>query len=92
LIQNTPASLQRNVAILKEIRGKSPQEMWPILDLRLAKDYAMMARLEQSENNPAAGGHQQSAKTLLGSLGWRDVSDGAVAALADREFHVRVKR
>jgi hypothetical protein len=46
-IQNTPSSIQGNVNSLAEIRSKAPQELWPILDLRLAKDYAMMAWLEQ---------------------------------------------
>ena len=92
LIQNTPASLQRNVASLEEIRREAPQELWPILDLRLAKDYAMMARLERSENESAAIGHQQSAKLILGSLGWQDVSDNALTALADGQLHSRLKR
>src|SRR5947208_8287884 len=46
LIQNAPSSIQNNVNSLTKIRNKAPQELWPILDLRLAKDYAMMARLE----------------------------------------------
>jgi len=39
--------------------------------MRLAEDYAMLARLEQkSGGSTVAAGHQQSAKALLFSLGW----------------------
>jgi hypothetical protein len=93
IVQNTSPSVQNNVSSLAEIRSKAPQELWPILDLRLATDYAMMARLEQQAGNSgAAAGHQQSAKDLLRSLGWRDVSDEAVTDLADRQLRSRLKQ
>jgi hypothetical protein len=91
-IQNTLSSIQRNVSNLVRIRGKAPQELWPILDLRLAKDYAMMARLEQAGNPQLAAEHQQSAEALLRSLGWNDVSDNAVTSLADEQLRSRLKR
>lgn len=91
--QNTPSSIQNNLSSLAKIRNNAPQELWPILDLRLAKDYAMMARLEQQGDNPrAATEHQESARDLLRSLGWQDVSDNAVADLADKQLGSRLKR
>ncbi len=93
LIQNTPSSIQNNVNSLAKIRGKAPQELWPILDLRLAKDYAMEASLEQQAGNQwAANEHLESAKTLLRSLGWRDVSDNALTDLADAQLRSRLKQ
>jgi hypothetical protein len=92
-IQNTPSSIQNNVSSLAEIRSKAPQELWPILDLRLAKDYAMMARLEQQAGNPrAAAEHQRAAKVLLGSLGWQGVSEDVMTDLADKQLRSRLKR
>jgi hypothetical protein len=91
-IQNSPASLQNNVSNLTKIRSRAPPEVWPILDLRLAKDYAMMARLEQQAGSQMqAAGHQQSAKMLLGSLGWQNVSDDALNDLADKQLRLRLK-
>lgn len=91
LIQNTKASLQHNVSSLGEIRGQAPRDLWPILDLRLAKDYAVMARLEQASDSAVAASHRQMAAALLNSLGWKDVSDNAVAAVADKQLAARFK-
>jgi hypothetical protein len=92
-IQNTASSIQNNVSRLAKIRKQAPQDLRPVLDLRLAKDYAMMARLEQRADNPtAAAEHQQAAKVLLVSLGWQDVSDSTVAGLADGQLRSRLKR
>jgi hypothetical protein len=93
LVQNTPSSIQNSVNSLAKIRCKAPQELWPILDLRLAKDYAMMACLEQQAGNQkAANQHLESAKALLRSLGWRDVSDNALTDLADAQLRSRLKQ
>ena len=92
-MKNTEASLQRNVDGLAEIRGKAPQELWPVLDLRLARDYAAMAQVEGRANNSvAATNHRRHAADLLRSLGWNDVSDDAVAALGDKDLRRRMKR
>jgi hypothetical protein len=92
-IRNTLPSIQNNVSNLAKIRSKAPQELWPVLDLRLAKDYAMMARLEQQAGDPRdAAEHQRSAKALLSSLGWPDVSDNAVTDVADGQLRSRLKR
>jgi hypothetical protein len=92
-IQNTLPSIQDNVGSLAEIRSKAPQELWPVIDLRLAKDYAMMGRLEQLAGNLAAAAeHRQSAKVLLRSLRWQDVSESAVTDLAEGQLRSRLKR
>jgi hypothetical protein len=92
-IQNTPLSIQYNLDILAKIRSQAPQELWPIVDLRVAKDYAMLARLEeQSGNLTVAAEHLGSAQALLRSLGWKDVSDDAVTKLADQQLRSRLKR
>jgi hypothetical protein len=90
-IQDTSASLQQNVSSLQKIRVEAPRELWGILDLRLAKDHAMMARLEQANNPALAAGHRQSARALLRSLGWRQVSDVAVEELGDKQLSSRLK-
>ncbi len=93
LIQNSPSSLQNNVSSLGKIRASAPEELWPILDLRLAMDYVMMARLEdQGDNTPVSLGHKRLAADLLRSLGWQDVADNSLTAIADRQFRSRIKR
>jgi hypothetical protein len=93
LIQNSLSSLRGNVSSLGRIRAIAPQELWPILDLRLAMDYAMMARLEEQGNNTSAAlGHKRRAADLLRSLGWQDVSDDSLTAIAERQFRSRIKR
>jgi hypothetical protein len=93
LLQNSLSSVQNNVSSLGKIRATAPEELWPIFDLRLALDYTMMARLEEQANNAAAAlGHKRLAADLLRSLGWRDVSDNSLAAIADKQFRSRIKR
>jgi len=91
VLQNTPSSIQDNVNYLSKLRSRAPQELWPVLDLRLAKDYAMMARLEEQSGSSAAQ-NQQTAQALLRSLGWTDVSEGAVTKLGDEQLQSRFKR
>jgi len=91
-ISNTPSSLQKSVSNLNEIRQNAPEELWPIVDLRLAKNYAMMARLEQqTDSSVAAADHKQRAGDLLRSVGWQDISDEQLMALADRQLQSRLK-
>lgn len=91
-IQNTPASVHGNINHLAKIRKSAPPELWPVFDLRAAKDYAMMARLEQRAGDlGGAAGHKRQAADLLRSIGWQDVSDDALARLADKELESRVK-
>lgn len=91
-IQNTSASLRNNISSLTKIRSRAQHEVWPILDLRLAKDYAMMARLERQRDSTQAAAHQQLAKKLLLSLGWQDVSDDGLSDLVDRQLRSRLKQ
>ncbi len=92
LIQNTPSSLQKNVNNLGRIRQNAPEELWPVVDLRLAEDYAMMARLEQQADSAVASAdHKERAEDLLRSLGWQDVSDEQLMALADWQLQSRLK-
>jgi hypothetical protein len=90
-LHDTPSSIQDNVNYLSKIRSRVPQELWPVLDLRLAKDYAMMARLEEQSGSSAAQ-NQQLAEERLRSLGWTDVSDSVVAKLGDEQLRSRFKR
>ncbi|MGA8151772.1 MAG: hypothetical protein WB952_12540 [Terriglobales bacterium] len=91
-IQNTPSSLQINISNLAAIRKHAPEEMLPIIDLRLAKDYGMLARLEeQSGNAAAAADYRHRAGDLLRSLGWQDISDELLTVLADRQLQSRLK-
>lgn len=88
----TVSSLQRDAEKIAMARRIAPEEVRPILDLRLAKDYVALSRLEQQTGRPEAVGHKQLAADLLHSLGWRDVSDPAMAALADRELRSSRKK
>jgi hypothetical protein len=93
LIQNTPSSIQNNVDTVAKIREKAPRELWPVLNLRLAKDYVMEARLEQQAGDrKTANEHLESARALLRSLGWRDISDNALADLADAQLRSSSKQ
>jgi len=91
-IQNTPSSLQTNINKLAAIRKHAPEEMLPVIYLRLAKDYAMLARLEEQSGNAAAGAdYRHRAGDLLRSLGWQDISDELLTVLADRQLQSRLK-
>jgi hypothetical protein len=90
---NTEISVQKNLSDMVKLRGTSPAEVVPLFDLRIAKSYAMMARLdEQRGDGTKAAEHRQEAAKILQSLGWQDVSDTAMTALANRELGARLKR
>jgi len=91
-IQNTTLSLDKSIQTLVKIRSTAPQELWPVLDLRMAKDYATLGRLEEQAGDPAgAAGHRQRAADLLRSIGWQTVSNEVLVRLADKELGSRLK-
>jgi len=93
LTQNTQESLQQNINHLQNLRAKAPREVWPLVDLRIATDHAVIARLEQLANKPDEGNiHRQSADTLLRSLGWQDVSEAVLNEVADKQLQSRLKK
>jgi len=93
LLRSPEASFQQNISIVQELRPKAPHELWPIVDLRIAQDHAVIARLEQQANNPAeAARHHQLAQDLLRSLGWGDVSENLLNKMADKQLRARFKR
>lgn len=51
----------------------------------------MTARLEESSNPHDAALQRNSARNILQSLGWKDLSDAAIDKLASRQFRARLK-
>jgi hypothetical protein len=93
LSQNTARLLQKNIDDLGVLRARAPQDVWPIIDLRIATDNAVIARLEEQANNPAeANTHMQIAAGLFRSLGWRDVSADALKNVADKQLQSRLRK
>lgn len=93
LTQNTQESLQQNIDHLLNLRAKAPRDVWPLLDLRIATDHAVLARLEQLLDKTAEGNiHRQSAETLLRSLGWQDVSGAVLNELANKQLQSSLKK
>jgi copper homeostasis protein CutC len=90
LTQNNRESLRENVEDLQALRSQATQDVWPIIDLGIATDYVVMARLEERTNNTAESSvHRQAAASLLRSLGWKDVSDPTLDDLADKRLKKR---
>jgi hypothetical protein len=88
VLTRNEASLPASILSLQKIRRTAPPELWPIIDLRIAEDLATRARLEeQARKFSEAAEHRRVAQELLRSLGWQDVSEGAVNIVADRELH-----
>lgn len=93
LLSKTKPSFEQNLDALQKMRSKAAHELWPLINLQVAEDHAVLARLEEQANNSAqAAGHRQIAEDLLRSLGWRDVSESALNQLADRELHSSLRR
>ena len=93
LLEKTQGSLEQNIGVLEKLRPKAAHEFWPIIDLRLAEDHAVIARIEEQANNSAqATGHRRVAEDLLHSLGWQDVSENALNQLADKQLQSSVRR
>jgi len=84
---NYRSAIERNIPYLQKLRDQAPEQLRPPIDLRLATDYAEMARLEQQAGHFAeASKARRSVQGLLSMLGWRDVSTDAVNTLADQEI------
>ena len=90
LTQNNRESLRKNVENLQALRSQATQDVWPIIDLGIATDNVVMARLEERTNHAAEStAHRQAAASLLRSLGWKDVSDSTLDDLADKRLKKR---
>ena len=86
--RGTPDALQRDLSRLQSLRRLAPQDGQAILDLRIASDHALLARLYRDANDPAAAGAQtEAARSLLRELGWKDTSDATMSELAERRLH-----
>lgn len=92
LLSKTKASFERSIYILQEMRPKAAPELWPIFDLRIAEDHAVLARVEGQANKSAqAAAHRRHAQDMLRSLGWQDVSESMLEGLADRQLKSGVR-
>jgi phosphohistidine phosphatase SixA len=80
-------ALEGSIPALQKFRSQAPERLRPLIDLQLAIDYAEMAQFEQKIGHVSqADRARQSAQELLGHLGWKDVSEGALNTLADQEI------
>ena len=80
----TGASVQSHIEALQPLRNSAPTELRPAIDLRIAADHAMLARLHSQANDAAAASEdRRHAAALLKTLGWKDVSDTVLGQLAD---------
>ena len=87
LLQKKKASFEQQIAVLQEMRPNAARELWPIIDLRVAEDHVVLARLgEQAHIPDQAAVHRRIAEDLLRSLGWQDVSENMLNGVADRQL------
>jgi hypothetical protein len=90
---STPDAFANDLSRLQTIRRRAPQEAQPILDLRIAADHAVLARLDQDANDPAGAAAQAgAAQALLRGLGWKSTSEAILSELADRRLHGAVMK
>ena len=84
LVQTTPESLQRDLLRLETIRRRAPQDVGPVIDLRIAADRALLARLYRDRKNASDSEVQaEAARALLRESGWKDTSDATLSELAE---------
>ena len=68
--------------------AKAPEDVRPILNLRIATGHAVLARLDEQAGKPDdAADERAAARPLLLGLGWKDVSDDVLNAVADGALH-----
>lgn len=85
--RGTPDALQRDLSRLRTLRRRAPQDGQAILDLRIASDHALLARLWSGNDPAAAAAQTEAAQVLLRELGWKDASDATLNELAERRVH-----
>ena len=85
--RSTPDSLERDISRLQTVRRRAPQDVQPILALRIASDRALLARLYSNAGNAAAAAAQsEAASSHLRELGWKDTSEATLNELAERRL------
>ena len=85
--RNTPDSLQHEISRLETLRRRAPQDVQPILALRIASDRALVAQLHRNAGAAAAAAAQSdAASALLRELGWKDTSQATLSELAERRL------
>ena len=85
--RSTPDSLEREISRLETLRRRAPQDVQPILALRIASDRALLTRLYRDAGNAAAAAAQSgAASSLLRGLGWKDVSEVTLSEVAERRL------
>jgi len=83
----TEADLLKQIDWTEGVRRNAPKDLADIVGLQQSMTYLMVARLEQERmDSGRAASHQQSARVLLQSLGWHDLSDADLNPLADKEL------
>lgn len=89
LPRSTPASFQQDISYLQALRAKAPQDVWPILDIGIAADHTVLARLYQQANNSVEeASHRAAAQAIFHSLGWKESSDVILNRVADKRLHL----
>ncbi len=88
--KNTPDTIEQNLRYLLKLRTKAPAGVIPIVDLRIATDHAVLAKLYETANQQTdAAAHTELAQSIFRSLGWTDVSLNVVNAAADNQMRSR---
>jgi hypothetical protein len=84
---STPNALLRDLSRLESARDTATAAAQSILDLRIASDHALLAKLyRDAHDGSAAAAQAEAARDLLHQLGWRDSSDRALDDLATRRL------
>lgn len=86
--KNTSHELQQEANYLSSI-DNTPLK--PVVDLQIASCYLEIARSDRSSGDATADHNRHTAEGILHSLGWNDVSDHAVSALAGQTLRKAAK-
>ena len=88
LATKTAAVSPPDIRALEKLRGKKElQDIRPVVDLRLGIAYVKWALSEEATNSRAgASEHLAMARSLFGSLGWKDCSDETMKQVVRKEL------
>lgn len=91
LVPPKESNLRENAVGIESAQNNTPENLKEVVELQRAMDYLALYRLEQTADSMHATADLRSARAILQSLGWRDLSDQELTALADEQIKRKVK-
>jgi hypothetical protein len=91
LVPPKEPNLRENAVGIESAQNNTPESLKEVVELQRAMDYLALSRLEESTDSMHAAADFRTARAILQSLGWRNLSDQELTAFADEQIKWKVR-